>query len=351
MIDPVNNFQIPDEWVKRAKLPLKELKTRISSGRYVLLSDGSLLHRGYTTGTTASAAAKAAVLSLVKEVREISVLTPVGIRIVLPVRTKNGRASAIKDSGDHAFDVTKGLEIIAEAIESDAIVIKAGAGIGSKKGMPSISCSAMRQIEEAIKEALLETGAKGAQVTISAPEGGKIAKLTLNENVGIKGGISILGTTGFVEPWNEHLGEMKEELIRSAKKLVITTGRIGLRFSHMLFPDYEVVLIGSDISRGLKAAKEDAKVIICGLPGLILKWAYTDILKDSGYLTIQELIEGNTENPRIDRALRKAVKKSGKRVVLLNKNGTILRDSGEPRLEADTYGEDIREYGIKGRDA
>ena len=351
MIDPVNNFKIPDEWVKRARIPLKELSTCISSGRYVLLSDGSLLRRGYTTGTTASAAVKAAVLSLVKEVSEISVPTPAGLRVFLRVQAKNGKASAIKDSGDHAFDVTAGMEIIAEAKEHDAIVIKTGAGIGSKNGMPSISGSAMQQIEEAIKEALAEIGAKGAQVTLSVPEGEKIAKQTLNEQVGIKGGISILGTTGFVEPWNEHLGEMKEELIRSAKKVVLTTGRLGVHYSHMLFPGYEVVLIGSDISRGLKAAKEDAEVIICGLPGLILKWAHPDILKGGGYLTIMEMIEDNPENPRIDQALRKAVKKSGKRVVLLNKNGTILRDSGEPGLEADTYGEDIREYGIKGRDA
>lgn len=349
MIDPVDNFQIPDEWVKLAKIPLKELSIRISSGRYVLLSDGSLLRRGYTTGTTASAAAKAAVLSSIKEVQEISVPTPIGLRAVLSVRAKNGRASAIKDSGDHAFDVTQGLEIIAEAEEHDSIIIKAGDGIGSKKGTPSISGSAMQQIEEAIKEALAEIGARGAYVTLSVPEGEKIAKQTLNEQVGITGGISILGTTGFVEPWNEHLGEMKEELIRNAKKVVLTTGRLGVRFSHMLFPGYEVVLIGSDITRGLKAAK--GEVIICGLPGLILKWAYPDILKGSGYFTIQEMIEDNPENPLIDRASRKAVKKSGKRVVLLNKNGTILRDSGEPGLEADTYVEDIREYGIKGRDA
>jgi len=336
MIDPVDNFKIPDEWVKRAKLPVRELKERISSGRYVLLSDGSLLRRGYTTGTTASTAAKAAVLSLTKEVHEISVPTPIGLRAVLPVRANNGRASAIKDSGDHAFDVTAGLEIIAEAKEHDSIVIKAGAGVGSKNGMPAISCSAMQQIEKAIEEALVEIETKGAQVTISAPEGGKIAKLTLNEQVGITGGISILGTTGFVEPWNEHLGEMKEELISNAKRVVLTTGRLGVRFSHMLFPGYEVVLIGSDITRGLEAAK--GEVIICGLPGLILKWAYPDILKYSGYRTILEMIENNPANPLIDHALRKAVKKSGKRVVLLNKNGTILRDSGEPRLEADTYG-------------
>lgn len=349
MIDPVNNFQIPDEWVKRAKTPLNELKERISSGRYVLLSDGSMLRRGYTTGTTAAAAAKASVLSLKKDVSEISVPTPIGLRATLPVRAKNGKASALKDSGDHASDVTRGLEIIAKAKIIDNIIITAGKGIGSKNGKPAINTSPMRQIEEAIKEALVETGQKGAHVTISVPQGRKIAKQTLNEKIGIKGGISILGTTGFVEPWNEHLGEMKEELIRSADKVVLTTGRLGMRFSGMLFPDYTVVLIGSDISRGLEAAKGEA--IICGLAGLILKWAAPSLLKDSGYLTVREMLEDDPDNPRIRDAFIQAVKLSGKRVVFLNRDGTILRDSGEPRSEADTYGEAIREYGIKGRDA
>ncbi len=329
MIDPVNNFQIPDEWVKSANVPIEELRARIASGRYVLLSDGSMLRRGYTTGTTAAAAAKAAVLSLKKEVLEISVPTPAGLRAVLPVHAKNGKASALKDPGDHAYDATAGIEIIAEARESDIIEIKPGTGIGSKKGVPAINPSPMRQIEDAIKEALVETGLKGAYVTISVPDGEQVAKRTLNEKIGITGGISILGTTGFVEPWNVHLSETKEEVIRGADKLVLTTGRIGMRFSHMLFPDYEVVLIGSDISRGLKAAKKDAKAIICGLPGLIVKWAYPDILKESGCPTIQEMIDDNPHNPIIDLALKEAVKKSGKRVVLLNRNGTILRDSGD----------------------
>ncbi|MFZ2411208.1 MAG: cobalt-precorrin-5B (C(1))-methyltransferase, partial [Candidatus Methanoperedens sp.] len=166
MIDPVNNFQIPDEWIARVKIPLGELKARISSGRYVLLSDGSLLRRGYTTGTTAAAAAKAAVQSLKKDVSEISVPTPIGIRAALPVKASHGKASAIKEPGDHASDVTGGIEIIAEAREYETIVIKAGAGIGSKKGSPAINPSPMRQIEEAIKEALAETGLKGAHVTI-----------------------------------------------------------------------------------------------------------------------------------------------------------------------------------------
>ena len=327
MIDPVNNFKIPDEWVKRTRMPVEELNSLVNSGRFVLLSNGSLLKRGYTTGTTAAAAAKASVLSLKMNISQVSVPTPVGLRAILPVDAENGKASVIKDQGDYASDATGGMEIVAEAREYDNILIKAGSGIGIKKGVPAINPSPMRQIEEAVKEALAQTGLKGASITISVPEGEKIAKKTLNLHVGITGGISILGTTGFVEPWNEHLGEMKEELIRGADRLVLTTGRLGVRFSNMLFPDHTIILIGSDISRGLSAAKEKSDVIISGLPGLILKWSYPDILKNSGYLTVQEMIDSSPDNPLIDRALEKAAALSGRRVVVFNREGTILRDS------------------------
>jgi cobalt-precorrin-5B (C1)-methyltransferase len=139
MIDPVNNFQIPEEWVKRARISIKELETCISNGLFVLLSDGSLLRRGYTTGTTADAAVKASVLSLKKEVSEVSIPTPAGIRTILLVFVKNGKASATRDPGDQASDVTGGIKIITEAREHDSIVIKAGMGIGSKEGIPAIN--------------------------------------------------------------------------------------------------------------------------------------------------------------------------------------------------------------------
>ena len=328
MIDPVNDFEIPEEWIKKANIPVKEMEKLIHSGCYVILSDGSLLRRGFTTGTTAAAAVKASILSLNnKSISEVSIPTPSGLRVLLHVMANNGKASAIKDPGDHASDATGGMEIVAMARVCDRIIIKAGRGIGSKKGIPAINPSPMRQIEEAVKEAIAETGIKGACVEISVPEGEQIAKKTLNAQVGITGGISILGTTGFVEPWNEHLGEMKEELIRKADRIVLTTGRLGVRFSHILFPGYAIILIGSDITRGLSAAKEKADVIISGLPGLILKWSYPDILKDSGYLTVREMIDASPENPLIDTGLDKAVNLSGKRVVLFNRNGTILRDS------------------------
>ena len=79
-----------------------------------------------------------------------------------------------------------------------------------------------------MKEAVEELGLKGAEVTISIPEGERVGKETLNSRIGVEGGISILGSTGFVEPWNDHLGEMRGDLIRCTDKVVLTTGRIGM---------------------------------------------------------------------------------------------------------------------------
>ncbi len=334
MKDPVNNFEIPPEWVERATLPEGELSAGIASGRLVLLADGSVLRRGYTTGTTAAAAAKAAVLSLKRTIDHVAVPTPAGIKVTLPVSASCGRASAIKDCGDHGFDVTGGIEIVAEAHESggadnadDGLSIAAGRGIGVKRGVPAINPAPMKQIRTAIAEAVREIGIPGADVLISVPRGEEIALETLNSRVGVIGGLSILGTTGFVEPWNEHLLETKHELIQQAERVVLTTGRLGMRYSNMLFPDHTVVMVGNRISEGLDAAKDKSEVIVCGLPGLILKWIDPDVLRGSGSLTTQELIDRNPDDARIDRTLAAAKEDApGVRIVLLNRDGSILRD-------------------------
>ncbi len=336
MIDPVNKSKIPYEWVARSDVPRDELIKGIESGRLVLLSDGSVLRRGYTTGTTATVAAKAAVLSLRKPVSHVSVPTPVGLRAEMDVHAVNGHAVAMKIYNDHESDITRGLEFVADAREVDGIVIRAGEGIGivtrdgleSKKGYPAINPKPMEQIKAAIAEAVEELGLQGAEVTLSLPRGAEVAKQTLNSRIGVEGGISILGTTGFVEPWNDHLGEMKEDLIRNADKVVLTTGRIGIRYSTMLFPGYTVVLAGSRISEAVAAAKGD--VIICGLPGLVLKWGDSNMLVDSGYATVVEMLQLDPENERLKKAFDMAVEKAhGARVVVVDRDGTVLMDSGE----------------------
>lgn len=336
MKDPVNDFEIPPEWIEHATIPKDELSAGITSGRLVLLADGSVLRRGYTTGTTATAAAKAAVLSLKRTIDHVTVLTPVGIEVTLPVSASCGRASAIKDCGDHGFDVTGGIEIVAvaQAHESggagnsgDGISITAGRGIGVKNGVPAINPAPMMQIRTAIAEAVRDIGISGADVLISVPNGEVIALETLNSRVGVTRGISILGTTGFVEPWNEHLLETKHELIQQATRVVLTTGRLGMRYSNMLFPDHTVVMVGNRILEGLDAAKDKNEVIVCGLPGLILKWIDPEVLRGSGSLTTWELIDRNPDDPRIDRTLAAAKEDApGVRIVLLNRDGSILRD-------------------------
>jgi cobalt-precorrin-5B (C1)-methyltransferase len=90
VIDPVTGFEVPDAWIDLCIDPDVEEKIRI--GRWVLLSDGRLLKRGLTTGTTASAACKGAVISLMHPRDAVDVTTPVGIRVSLPVKACEGCA-------------------------------------------------------------------------------------------------------------------------------------------------------------------------------------------------------------------------------------------------------------------
>jgi len=337
LIDPVNNFTIPQEWIDKVAIPLDELKKGVSDGLLVVLSNGDILNRGFTTGTTCAAAAKSAVLSLKKKnmIKTVFVPTPCGIRAKLDVRALAGRADVVKISGDHASDVTGGLVFVAKAHHAKAISLIAANGIGTvtKGGLqvkvdePAINPVPKLQIIDAIKEGLSETGLEGAAVTLSVPDGGKVSEKTLNSAIGVVGGISVLGTTGFVEPWSDHLGEVKMELISDASRVVLTTGRIGMRYSQMLFPEHTVVMVGSRIDEGIHASK--GETIICGLPGLILKWAVPDILFATGFNTVQELIETDRNSQLIDDAVAAAVERSkGARIVLVDRSGAVIRDSG-----------------------
>lgn len=344
MIDPVDNFEIPDEWIALAQVPLNELEEQVSKGLIVVLSNGSILKRGYTTGTTLTAAAKASVLSLKTEVERVCVPTPVGLRACLDVKIQDGCAIVIKPHSDHESDITRGLEFkacarLTETADSatEQIRIIAGEGIGTvvrngfeiKKGNPAINPAPLQQIHDAVMEAIEEIGIEGVEVTVSVPRGAEIGKETLNSRIGVEGGISILGTTGFVEPWNDHLGETKEVLTKEATKVVITTGRLGMRYSTMLFPDHTIVMFGSRISEGLAAATGNVEeVVICGLPGLVLKWGDPDILTGSGFATVSDMMINDPENERLLSAFEQTIDKSnGARIVVIDRSGTVLMDS------------------------
>ena len=222
---------------------------------------------------------------------------------------------------------------------TERIKIFAGEGIGTvvrngfeiKKGNPAINPVPLQQIHDAVMEAIEEIGVEGVEVTVSVPRGVEVGKETLNSRIGVEGGISILGTTGFVEPWNDHLGETKEVLTKEATKVVITTGRLGMRYSTMLFPDHTIVMFGSRISEGLAAATGNVEeVVICGLPGLILKWGNPDILKGSGFATVSDMMINDPENERLLSAFEQTIDKSnGARIVVIDRSGTVLMDSGD----------------------
>ena len=332
--DPVNGFEYPPGWMHACGCQADLAAVR--SGLAILTADGTVLKRGFTTGTTTAAAAKASILSLIRPIQEnVDILTPAGIRVTVNVSAENGHGVCRKFSGDYPGDVTAGMRFFADASPSEeGIQIRTGSGIGIwcrdnpryPKGTPAISPTAYEEIQTAITEALSETGLKGVRVTITAEDGVQIAEKTLNAKIGVIGGISILGSTGFVEPWDDHLEHSFIERLTASDRVVITTGRVGLRYSRLLFPDYEVILVGSRLGTAL--AHAHGTIIICGLPALILKFINPSFLEGTGYGSVEEMI--GTEEFEIrahDLLSRFCAAKPGIRVVLLDREGHIIMEA------------------------
>ncbi len=333
MRDPVSGFEYPEDWVRRCTDPEKLQLARDGLG--VLTSSGAVLRRGYTTGTTAAAVAKAAVLSLKTDTESVTLTLPSGIPVQVPATGKAGLGFGKKFSGDYPSDVTAGLEFVARAIpQPGSITIHFGDGIGRfsrdtpryRKGVPAVSPPALTAIVRAVQEALDIIQETGVSVTISSPFGAMIAQKTLNPKVGVEGGISVLGTTGLVEPWDDHLTESTTERIAHADRPVLTTGRIGLRFSRLLFPDREVILIGGKLRQALDAAR--GEVTLCGLPALILRHINPDLLAGTGFATIEEL-SVSPQFPAMVTATLTEFKRIRPNVtiVLINREGTVIGES------------------------
>jgi cobalt-precorrin-5B (C1)-methyltransferase len=333
MKDPLTGFEYPEEWVAKCTSP--EKLRLVKEGLAVLTSSGLVLQRGFTTGTTAAAAAKAAVLSLEKDTGTVCITLPCGIPVDVPASGHNGTGTAAKFAGDYPSDVTAGLEFRAEAVrQPGSITITFGEGIGRfsrdtpryRKGTPAVSPTALSCIVQAVQEALDTLGESGISVGISAPEGVTIAQKTLNPRMGVEGGISVLGTTGLVEPWDDHLTESTTERIAMADRPVLTTGRVGLRFSRMLFPEREVILIGGKLKVALDAAQGD--IILCGLPALILRHINPEILAGTGYPTIEELAASGRFPDILAKTLAEFRNVRPRvTVVLINREGTIIGES------------------------
>ena len=333
MKDPVTGFDYPDEWVKKCSSP--ELLRLAEEGLGVLTSTGTVIRRGYTTGTTAAAACKAAILSLSGVVTSVPVHLPCGLVVSVPVFGLAGNASCKKYAGDYHDDVTAGCEFIAEASPlPEGIRFVPGEGIGRfsrdtprfRKGEPAISPAPLECILISIQEAIDQLGLPGVRVKLQIPLGGEIAKKTLNPRVGVEGGLSVLGTTGLVEPWDDHLEESMRERISTSRNTVLTTGRIGIRYARLLYPDHDIILVGGKIGEALDAAK--GEVTLFGLPGLILRYINPHILEGSGFSTVEEY----AASPVFPRTMNKNLREFQKvyprvRVVIVNRDGVIIGES------------------------
>ncbi|WML66772.1 MAG: Cobalt-precorrin-5B C(1)-methyltransferase [Methanoregula sp. SKADARSKE-2] len=333
MLDPVTGFEYPKDWVTKCQSP--EKLPLVERGLAVLTASGAVLVRGFTTGTTAAAACKAAVLSLGSPKTRVCIQIPCGLSVEVPVESSFGKASCRKFAGDYPADMTAGLKFSAEATPQDkGIELIPGDGIGRfsrntpryPKGSAAISPPARDCINASIREALDRIGLSGVKVSLHVPEGAEVAKKTLNTRVGVEGGISILGTTGLVEPWDDHLTESVLGRIAGTERPVLTTGRIGLRFSRLLFPDREVILAGGKIGEALAAAH--GEVVLAGLPALILKFINPHLLEGTGFGTVEELA-GSPEFGAIlqHNLARFKMQYPLVRVILVDRQGSILGGS------------------------
>lgn len=252
------------------------------------------MREGFTTGTCATAAAKASAIFLVNgKISEfVSVKNLEGREFILKVfYEEQNFFSVIKDSGDDKSDITNGIKIFSrvEILEgNNEIFFEAGEGVGVVTlpglkipvGEPAVNPVPRKMIELAVREIIPK---KSIKILIKIPNGEEIAKKTFNPRLGIKGGLSILGTTGIVKPMNEKalLDSLTLELnmIKSLgfNKIYITFGGTGEKLLRKIFnlTSRNVIQAENYIGHVLDEAVKlnFTHAVICGHAGKLLKVA------------------------------------------------------------------------------
>ena len=263
---------------------------------------GERLRTGWTTGTCAAAAAKAAAKALIGGVAQEEV------EIRLPRKGEERRvkfevercvvgggwaeAVVVKDAGDDP-DVTHGAHLTARVSwrEEPGMELDRGEGVGlvTKPGLgltvggPAINEVPRRMISYSVEE-VLNPAERGVRVEISVPGGERMAEKTTNPRLGVVGGISILGTTGIVRPfstasWRASIGQAVSVMgAQGHDTLVLSTGGLTEKAAMRLLPDLEEVCfveVGDFTGYALMGAAKNRleRVFFVGMVGKLTKLA------------------------------------------------------------------------------
>lgn len=268
---------------------------------HYVTAGGKRLRCGYTTGTCAALAAAGAVrLLLTGRVPDlVAIDTPKGWRVEVSLTQPQqgegwAQCAVVKDGGDD-IDATHGLPIVVrvERQPGEAITIRGGQGVGrvTRPGLDqpvgewAINRVPRQMITQAVDRERKALGcADGFLVTISVPGGEEVAQRTFNPQLGIEGGISILGTSGIVEPMSVQALvdtmalELRQAALGSDGRLVLVPGNYGLDFlaQHSLVPDnIPVVRCSNFIGEALDQARLEGfrDVLLVGHIGKLVKLA------------------------------------------------------------------------------
>ena len=233
-----------------------------------VVKDGKQLRLGYTTGSCAAAAAKAAAWMLLTGRKKTTVAldTPKGIHLELPVEDicqgEDTVSCAIRKDGGDDPDITNGVRITASVRRIEkGVTIEGGAGVGRitrpglamPVGEAAINPGPRQQITDAVHRAAEQNGYSGGfSVTISVEDGEALAAQTYNGHLGIVGGISILGTSGIVEPMSEKA--LVDTIRLELDSLYAQGQRIAFLCPGNYGADFARDTLGLDLERAVKCS-------------------------------------------------------------------------------------------------
>lgn len=282
---------------------------------------------GFTTGSCAAAAAKAALLLLCEgeAVSPVQIPMPDGSRMTLPLldvqRTAQGAEAAVRKDGGDDPDVTTGLTVAVrvQLLDEERIEFEAGEGIGTVTlpglalpvGEPAINPGPRAMIVAALRE----VSARGCRVTVSIPGGAEVAARTFNPRLGIVGGLSVLGTTGRVRPFS--LPAMRQALAcgldvalaNAVTAPVLVPGNIGARAARNFFSlaPHSVVEAGNEWGYLLDHLRTSCltALLALGHPGKLAKlwlgdWDTHSSRSRSPVAAVQELAHSITGRAMTD---------------------------------------------------